>query len=144
MNLKGVSLLIIAVLLSSCQQQDHLTVTEKTIDELNNEVQIFFNSVNDINGVHVYNDKQQNMLILYLNASVVSQGDPAEDLKHFSVTPIEDTLQIAYESDLTANYDAEVDNQLYYEIQLDQDYDMLKLFHHDQEIAFGQISGNVE
>lgn len=77
--------------------------------------------MNGINGVHVFKDEQHNMLFFYLNASVAGQDNSAEYLKDFSVTSIVNTLNVAYESDLTLDYGSEINNQLYYGVQLNQD-----------------------
>ncbi|MEI5908695.1 hypothetical protein WAK64_16730 [Bacillus spongiae] len=142
---KPLFLLLLSVgLLYGCQPNDTLSFSEKTEDELAKEVQSFFNSVSKENGVHLYNDEQSNSLLVYLNGYNIDQGDSAYSFNNFNVEAYGNNLHLSYETDTTTDYSSEIENQLFYEVSLDKEYDKIKLFNNEDEVAFKTISGNLE
>ncbi|GAB2488236.1 hypothetical protein GCM10008929_10970 [Alkalibacterium psychrotolerans] len=137
-------LLLSTSLLYACQPSDTLSSSEKMADELPKEARNFFNSVDKENGVHLYNDEQRNSVLVYLNGYNVEQGDVANSFNNFNAVAEGNTLHLSYDTDTTTDYDSELDNQLYFEVSLDKEYDTIKLFNNGDEIFFNTISGNLE
>lgn len=126
----------------ACQSNESVTSSEKRIDELPQDVQSFFNSVNEENGVYLFDDAQSSTLLIYLNSYSVEQGDLANRFNNFSAIAEGNTLHLSYTTDVTADYDSDIDNQLYYEVRLDKKYDFIQLFSNGDEAVFNDISGN--
>lgn len=137
-------LLMSTSLLYACQSNDTLSSSEKKVDELPKEAQNFFNSIDNENGVHLYNDEQNNSVLVYLNGYNVEQGDPANSFNNFNVAAEGNSLHLSYNTDTTTDYDSEIENQLYYEVSLDKEYDTIKVFNNGEEAAFNTISGNLK
>lgn len=137
-------LLLSTSLLYACQSSDSVSFSEKKVNELPQDVQSFFNSVNEENGVYLYDDAQSNTLLVYLNGYNVEQGDLATNFNNFNAVAEGNTLHLSYDTDTTTHYDSEIDNQLYYEVRLDKEYDTIKLFNNGDETFFNTISGNLE
>lgn len=137
-------LLMSTSLLYACQSNDTLSSSEKKVDELSKEAQNFFNSVDNENGVHLYNDEQNNSVLVYLNGYNVEQGDPANSFNNFNVAAEGNSIHLSYNTDTTTDYDSEIENQLYYKVSIDKEYDTIKLFNNGEETAFNTISGNLE
>lgn len=140
---KSLCLLLLSTsLLYACQSNGSVSSSEKKLDELPQDVQSFFSSVNEENGVYLYDDAQSNTLLIYLNSYKVEQGDPADNFNSFKAVAEENTLHLSYNTDTTPLYDSAIDNQLYYEVTLDKRYDTIKLFNNGDEVEFDNISGN--
>lgn len=129
-------------LLYACQSNESVTSSEKRIDELPQDVQNFFNSVDEENGVYLFDDAQSSTLLIYLNSYNVEQGDLANRFNNFCAIAEGNTLHLSYTTDVTADYDSDIDNQLYYEVRLDKKYDFIQLFSNGDEAVFNDISGN--
>lgn len=135
-------LLLSTGLLYACQSDDSISSSEKKMDELPQEVQNFFISMDDEDGVYLYDDAQSNTLFVYLNSYNVEQGNLANRFTSFNAKAEGNTLHLSYDTDATTDYDSEIDNQLYYEIRLDKHYDTIQLFSNGDEAVFNNISGN--
>ncbi|KIL42829.1 hypothetical protein KP77_34590 [Jeotgalibacillus alimentarius] len=131
-------------LLYACQPDDTLSSSEKVKGELTEEVQQFFNGVTEENGVYLYHDEKNDSMLVYLNGHQIKQGDPAYHFSNFDVKAEGDQLYLSYETDTTTDYSSDIENQRFYEVNLDKGYDTIKLFNNGDETAFHAISGNLE
>lgn len=131
------------VLLVGCNSDLSLSLTEKSDGSLSKDIQSFFHDVNEQNGVHLYFDNQNSSIFVYLNGSNVKQGEKAVHFTNFNVKADRETISLSYESDQTSNYSDEAfSNELFYEINVDKNYETIKLFNNGEETHFGSISGN--
>ncbi|TYS67739.1 hypothetical protein FZC76_14340 [Sutcliffiella horikoshii] len=114
-------------------------------EDLSEEIQSYFQSVREENGVHLYFDEENNSMFVYLNASNVAQGDHAETFTDFDVESQEDTLHLLYNSEKTPDISSTSSiHSIIYKVNLNQEYEGVKLFHNGDEASFRSISGDKE
>lgn len=65
------------LLLTGCNTNPQLSYTEVSKESFNKDIQSFFQSVKEENGVHLYFDNQNTAMFVYLNGSNVVQGEEA-------------------------------------------------------------------
>ncbi len=137
-------LVLSTCLLNACQPNASLSFSKTTGDRLAKEEQSFFTSVRKESGVHIYHNEQSNSVFVYLNDYAIDQGESAHRFNHFNVEAAGNELHLSFETDTTTDYPSEMENQLFYEVRLDKEYDTIRLFNNGDEIAFNTISGNLE
>ena len=72
---KILSLLLSVAVLTGCSYSaSSLSYLNVDQESLNKEIQSYFQSVNEENGVHLYFAEENNSMFVYLNASYVAQG----------------------------------------------------------------------
>ncbi|KMJ57139.1 hypothetical protein AB685_17135 [Bacillus sp. LL01] len=132
------------VFLSGCSYSasslSYLNVNQENLSE---EIQSYFQSVKEENGVHLYFDKENNSMFVYLNAANVAQGENAEIFTDFEVESEKDTLHLFYKSEETTDLSSSPsEHSIIYKVNLNNEYDTVKLFHNGNETEFETISGN--
>lgn len=138
-----VLLLLSIVVLSGCNEDPSLSVTEVSKTNMSKDVQSFFQEINEENGVHLYFDKQKGNAFVYLNGSNVVQGDMAVYFTGFDVEEEDGILKLLYKSEETSDYsNPSFENELFYKVNLAEDYDVVKVFNNGDETIMGTISGN--
>ncbi|MDG5472807.1 hypothetical protein P6709_13700 [Jeotgalibacillus sp. ET6] len=143
--IKPICFILITVgILYACDNNEELNYSAKEKNELTKDVQTFFSMVKDENGVHLYNDEENDSIIVYLNGFNVKQGDEAEFFTNFKVEADGSTLNLFYDTDTTTDYSSPIDNQLYYEVKPDKDYDVIRIFNNSDETYFETASGNTD
>ncbi|MGM8216603.1 hypothetical protein ACLIA0_13670 [Bacillaceae bacterium W0354] len=118
-----------------------LSYIEMSKDELDKNVQSFFEKVEEDNGVHLYYD-EENTIYVYLNGRNVLQGEEATYFTEFDIQADGETLKLLYKSDETLDYkDGSFRRELYYKVTLDKKYEIIRVFNNGEETRFGTISG---
>lgn len=134
---------IVVAVLSGCSYTatsvNYLNVSQ---GDLSKEVQSYFQSVEADNGVHLYFDKENNSMFVYLNSSNVVQGEKAEIFTEFDVEIEKDVLNIIYKSEETTDLSgSSSEHGPIYRVNLNREYDTVKLFHNGKESSFRSVSG---
>ncbi|KIL45509.1 hypothetical protein KP78_30530 [Jeotgalibacillus soli] len=144
LKLNKILLILIGfLLLTGCNTNSQLSYKEVSKKSLNKDIQSFFQGVKEENGVHLYFDNQNTAIFVYLNGSNVVQGEEAIYFTGFDVERVNETLNIFYNSDKTSDYsNSSLEHELFYKVNLDKDYEEVKLFNDGNETHFGTISGN--
>jgi len=142
--LRRILLIILSiVVLSGCNKDSSLSVSEVSQKNMNKDIQSFFQEVKEENGVYLYFDEQKSNVFVYLNGSNVSQGDMAVHFTGFDVEEKNETLNLLYKSEETSDYsNPTFENELFYKVNLADDYDVVKVFNNGNETIFNTISGN--
>ncbi|RWZ58576.1 hypothetical protein EQV77_06310 [Halobacillus fulvus] len=136
-------LLFSLLLLTACNTSQSLSYTEVQKENMNEDALSFFQSMKAKNGVHLYFDEQNDAVFTYLNASNVAQGEQALNFTSFDLENEADTLKVFYESESTSDYsDSSNVHEQFYRLDLDQNYESIRLFQNGIESSFGTISGN--
>lgn len=136
-------ILFCIVTLTGCNTNSSLSLSEVNKESINKDIQSFFQDVKKENGVHLYFDNQNNSMFVYLNASNVIQDKTAVYFTGFDVKSENDTINILYKSDKTSDYsNSSLEHELFYKVNLDKDYEKVKLFHNGNETSFDTVSGN--
>lgn len=131
------------VVLSGCNKDSSLSVSEVSQKNMSKDIQFFFQEVKEENGVYLYFDEQKSNVFVYLNGSNVSQGDMAVHFTGFDVEEENETLNLLYKSEETSDYsNLSFENELFYKVNLAEDYDVVKVFNNGNETIFNTISGN--
>lgn len=126
--------------LAGCSSE--LTFTEIKPDDAKKGVLTFFESVEDINGAHLYFDGDDVFYVL-LNGKNVTQGEKAIHFVNFNVDSDDGNLNIYYIEEETENYsDETLKYQVIYKIEKDKDYEKIRLFKNGNEVPFEVASGN--
>lgn len=126
--------------LAGCSSE--LTFTEIKPDDTKKDVLTFFESVEDINGAHLYFDGDDVIYVL-LNGKNVTQGEKAIHFINFNVDLDDGNLNIYYIEEETENYsDETLKYQVIYKIKKDKDYEKIRLFKNGNEVPFEVASGN--
>ncbi|MBA2176226.1 hypothetical protein H0266_15115 [Halobacillus locisalis] len=140
---KALFILFGFVLLTGCSTNSGLSYAEVSQEELKKDTQSFFRGVKEENGVHLYFDKRNESMFVYLNESNVDQGEEATYVTGFDVKGVKESLQVSYESDAIADSsNLSLDHELFYKIEVGKEYEETLLFHNGKESNFGTISGN--
>ncbi|MFS0673228.1 hypothetical protein [Ornithinibacillus sp. 179-J 7C1 HS] len=130
-------------LLSGCNLESSLTYSELSKQSIHQDIQSFFDRVKQENGVHLYYDNQNEAVYVYLNGFNVTQGEEAIHFTGFDVERDHDILNILYKSEETAERNnSSLAYELFYKVDVDQDYEYIKLFHNGIESTFDTISGS--
>ncbi|GGM43273.1 hypothetical protein GCM10011351_31530 [Paraliobacillus quinghaiensis] len=120
-----------------------LSYTEVRKESLNKDIQSFFQGVKEENGIHLYLDNHNAAIFVYLNGSNVVQGEEAMYFTEFDVESDNETLNLLYKSDKTSDHSNSTwEYELFYKVNLDKDYEEMKLFNNGNETHLGTISGN--
>ncbi|MCG1023421.1 hypothetical protein [Sutcliffiella horikoshii] len=144
MRRMGLLLFYIAVLvLGGCSYTatsvNYLNVTQ---GDLSKEILAYFESVEADNGAHLYMDNANNSMFVYFNSSNVVQGEKAEILTDFDVDIEKDVLNILYTSEETTDLSSSSsEHSRIYRVNLNKEYDIVKLFHNGKEVSFRSVSG---
>ncbi|MDL4842301.1 hypothetical protein [Aquibacillus rhizosphaerae] len=137
-------LLSLLLLLVGCNvENEHKKISYSKInmDTPDKEVKEFLGESTDENGIYLYQDSGKRLYV-FLNSKIVEQGNEASYFTSFDVKSEEDTLIIYFEQDLTDVYvNNELNNQVLYEVQLNNEYEYIKLFEDNEEKQFSIISG---
>ncbi|SDN63554.1 hypothetical protein [Alkalicoccus daliensis] len=140
---KSLLTMVISVwLLSACASESALSSSEQNERALPKEAREFFQSMDEENGVHLYNDEKRNSKLVYLNSNNVQKGDAVTFFTAFEAKSEGETLQLFYETDTTADYAAEAETKVYYEVEPDKEYEVIRLYNNGVETSFGTTSGN--
>jgi len=142
--LRRILLIILSiVVLSGCNKDSSLSVSEVSQKNISKDIQSFFQEVKEENGVYLYFDEQKSNVFVYLNGSNVSQDDMAVHFTGFDVEKENETLNLLYKSEETSDYsNPSLENELFYKVNLADDYDVVKVFNNGNETIFNTISGN--
>lgn len=134
------SFLLFIVILSGCNSELFFTKVGK--DNVNKDIQSFIDKAKDENGVHLYLDKQKTIYV-YLNGKNVKKGEKAVHFTDFDVKKNGKSLNILYSNDETTDYSNQSLNyEILYKVNLDKNYENIKLFSNGVEDSFGLVSGN--
>ncbi|MGD6777947.1 hypothetical protein [Sutcliffiella horikoshii] len=138
-------LLFGTLVLTGCNNNSSLTYSELSEEDLSEETQSYFQSVKKENGAHLYFDEENDSMVVYLNGENIVQGEKAETFTGFDVDSEEDILKLMYKSEETTDFsDSSSDYSLFYKVNLNKEYDKVKLFQNGNEASFLSISGGVE
>ncbi len=136
-------LLCIVVLTGCSYSASSLSYLNVDQGSLSKEIQSYFQGVKEENGVHLYFDKENNSMYVYLNATNVVQGENAEIFTDFDVESEQDTLHFLYKSEETTELSSSASNHsIIYKVNPNKEYDTVKLFNNGNEKAFETISGD--
>lgn len=140
---KIIIVLFSIVILNGCSYSaSTLSYLNVDQEDLSEEIQSYFQNVQEENGVHLYFDEKNNSMFVYLNASNVAQGENAEVFTDFDVESEQDTLHLLYQSEETTDHsNSSSQHSIIYKVNLNKDYDTVKLFHNGNETAFKTVSG---
>ncbi|WP_010199836.1 hypothetical protein [Bacillus sp. m3-13] len=136
-------LLFGTLVLTGCNNNSSsLTYSELSEEDLSEETQSYFQSVKKENGAHLYFDEENDSMVVYLNGEAVVQGEKAETFTGFDVDSEEDTLKLMYTSAETTDLsNSSSDYSLFYKVNLNNEYDKVKLFQNGDEASFRSVSG---
>lgn len=113
-----------------------------TQGDLSKEILAYFESVEGDNGAHLYFDNEKNSMFVYLNSTNVVQGEKAEIFTDFDVEIDMDVLNIIYTSNETTDLSgSSSEHSRIYRVNLNKEYDIVKLFHNGEEASFRSGSG---
>ncbi|MFD1928385.1 membrane lipoprotein lipid attachment site-containing protein [Sporosarcina siberiensis] len=74
--MKRIILILVSIIaLSGCSKDSSLSVSEVSQQNMNTDIQSFFQEVKEENGIHLYFDKQKGNAYVYLNGSNAILGD---------------------------------------------------------------------
>ncbi|SES17828.1 hypothetical protein SAMN04487944_1223 [Gracilibacillus ureilyticus] len=88
----------------------------------------------DENGVHLYYDNKDESLFVYFKGSDVAYSDES-----FSLEVNEDTLDLLYEGEISGT---SLNPERFYKVDVDKNYETVRLFINGTETAFTSVSGN--
>ena len=137
---KMISILIVLLILAGCNaENEELSFSKVEVDSTNKLVQDFITSVEDENGIHLF-QLDDNTMYVFLNGYIVEQGNDASFFSDFEVKGKDDTLNIYFDEEYSDDYaNKTLNNKELYKINLDKTYDMVRLFKNDKETNFSAI-----
>ena len=143
-SLKRILLLLLSIVtLSGCNTNASLSFSEVSQNSLSKDTQSFFQRVKDENGVHLYFDQKKDALFVYLNGTNVMQDEKAVYFTDFQIESENGTLNLKYKSEETSDYsNSSLKHEIFYKVNLDKNYQEVKLFNNGNETSFGTISVN--
>ncbi|MFC0562327.1 membrane lipoprotein lipid attachment site-containing protein [Halalkalibacter alkalisediminis] len=142
--MKKILLILLSIVtLSGCNANSSLSFSEVSQESINKDIRSFFQGVKEENGVHLYLDKKNNAVFVYLNGSNVIQDEKAVYFTGFDIESENDTLNLLYKSEETSDYsNSSLEHEIFYKVNLDKYYEEVKLLNNGNETSFGTISGN--
>ena len=137
---KMISILIVLLILAGCNaENEELSFSKVEVDSTNKLVQDFITSVEDENGIHLF-QLEDNTMYVFLNGYIVEQGSDASFFSDFEVKGKDDTLNIYFDEEYTDDYtNNTLNNKELYKINLDKTYEIVRLFKNDKETNFSAI-----
>ena len=137
---KMISIFIVLLILAGCNaENEELSYSKVEVDSTNKLVQDFFTSVEDENGIHLF-QIEDNTMYVFLNGYIVEQGSDASFFSDFEVKGKDDTLNIYFDEEYTDDYtNNTLNNKELYKINLDKTYEIVRLFKNDKETNFSAI-----
>lgn len=134
--MKKLVVLFLLILLAGCSSGP--SYTEVKLD--NRKTQDFVASLQDENGVHLYDKGDSKELYVYLNGNHVVQGEKATYFTDFHVQEDGDILEIHFSTGETDDYDNEsLKHELLYRIHTSKSYETIKVFCNGQKTSFSTI-----
>lgn len=139
----SIGLFSLIILLFGCTPDDkEVSYTEVKPDTVNKEVEKFVTSVEDTNGIHLYEENQKTKYVFF-NEYFVEKGEEALYFEDIDVSGEGQTLTISFTEHATDDYAKKsLNNRLLYEVKIDKDYDSIKLLKNGKEVAFKVVSGS--
>ena len=137
---KMISIFIVLLILAGCNaENEKLSYSKVEVDSTHKLVQDFFTSVEDENGIHLF-QLDDNTMYVFLNGYIVEQGSEASFFSDFEVKEKDDTLNIYFNEEYTDDYaNKTLNNKELYKINLDKTYENVRLFKNDKETNFSAI-----
>jgi hypothetical protein len=135
-----ISIFIVLLILAGCNaENEELSYSKVEVDSTNKLVQDFITSVEDENGIHLFQLDDNTMYVL-LNGYLVEQGSDASFFSDVEVKGKDDTLNIYFDEEYTDDYaNKTLNNKELYKINLDKTYEIVRLFKNDKETNFSAI-----
>lgn len=119
-----------------------LSFSEIKLDSAKEDVRLFFKSVEDKNGTHLFFAGEKVVYVM-LNGKNVIEGKQAIHFSDFSLDSDDETLHIHYFEEETADYsDETLKHQVIYKINTDKEYEKIRSFRNGNEATFEVLSGN--
>ena len=137
---KLISIFIVLLILAGCNaENEELSYSKVEVDSTNKLVQDFITSVEDENGIHLF-QLDDNTMYVFLNGYIVEQGSDASFFSKFVVKGKDDTLNIYFDEEYTDDYANKIlNNKELYKINLDKTYQFVRPFKNDIETNFSAI-----
>lgn len=137
---KLISICIVLLILAGCNaENEELSYSKIEEDSSNELVQDFITSVEDENGIHLF-QYNENTMYAFLNGHHVEQGNDANFFSSFEVKGKDDSLNIYFEEEYTDDYaNKTLNNQELYKINLDKKYEVVRSFKNNEETNFEVI-----
>lgn len=137
---KLISIFIVLLILAGCNaENEELSYSKVEVDSTNKLVQDFITSVEDENGIHLFQLDDNTMYVL-LNGYLVEQGSDASFFSDVEIKGKDDTLNIYFDEEYTDEYaNKALNNKELYKINLDKTYEIVRLFKNDKETNFSAI-----
>ena len=133
--------LVIVSVGCNMETNQELSYSEVMIESTDQDVQKFFNSMKEKNGVYLYQDAGDKLFVL-LNSATAIQGEQAIYFTDFDVKSDKEAVNIYFEEESTDDYaNKELNNQVLYEVKLDKKYDVINLFKNNEDATFTTVSG---
>jgi hypothetical protein len=137
---KTICICIVLLILAGCNEEnEELSYSKVEEDSTNKLVQDFITSVEDENGIHLF-QQNENTMYAFLNGHNVEQGNDASFFSGFEVKGKDDTLNIYFDEEYTDDYaNKTLNNQELYKINLDKKYEVVRPFKNNEETNFKVI-----
>ena len=137
---KLISICIVLLILAGCNaDNEELSYSKIEEDSTNELVQDFITSVEDENGIHLF-QYNENTMYAFLNGHHVEQGNDASFFSSFEVKGKDDSLNIYFDEEYTDDYaNQTLNNQELYKINLDKKYEVVRSFKNNEETNFNVI-----
>ncbi|ARF16165.1 hypothetical protein [Sporosarcina ureae] len=132
-------IVLCAVVLVGCNTNRTLSYEEVTMKDLDKGNQKFSEHAQAENGVYLFYDTSDDKLVVYFNTSHESQEDYAVDFTNFDVESDGDTLYILYDKNQDEGESKTFQEQQFYEIYLDKEYETIELFENGDPVAFTSV-----
>ena len=137
---KLISVFIILLILAGCNAENkELSYSKVEVDSSNKLVQDFITSVEDENGIHLF-QQNENTMYAFLNGHNVEQGNDASFFSSFDIKGKDETLDIYFDEEYADDYSNKtLNNQELYKINLDKKYEVVRPFKNNEETNFKVI-----
>jgi hypothetical protein len=131
---------IVLLSLTGCNEEnEELSYSKVEEDSTNKLVQDFIASVENENGIHLF-QQNENTMYAFLNGHNVEQGNDASFFSSFEIKGKDDTLNIYFDEEYTDDYaNKTLNNQELYKINLDKKYEVVRPFKNNEETNFNVI-----
>jgi hypothetical protein len=131
---------MVLLILAGCNaENEELSYSKVEVDSSNELVQDFITSVEDENGIHLF-QQNENTMYAFLNGHNVEQRNDASFFSSFEVKGKGDTLNIYFVEENTDDYaNKSLNNQELYKINLDKKYEVVRPFKNNEETNFKVI-----
>lgn len=137
---KLLALFVLALLLTGCNNE--LTFSEVSIEDTNQDVQEFLDSVEKENGNYLYVDSTKEIYYVFLNGKNVKQGSEAAVFSDFDVNVQDGTLNILFNREYTSDYsNHHVKHQMLHKITTNDEIHTIKLFGNGESESIDLVSG---